>query len=181
MTASESIIRYIKKQEGLRLNPYELYGKWHIGYGHLLHPGSASFPPITEAEADKILRKDIIIAEQAVDRFITIKMNQDQYDALVDFTYNRGSGTLQNSTLREKVNTYGSKQEIEQAFQMHNKAGGQINEGLRKRRKYEADLFNGNPFQRFYTKNRNAVLTGSTIIIIVIVIYLVWRWNRKTT
>lgn len=178
MRASLSIIEYIKKQEDLRLKPYELFGKWHVGYGHLLS-SPLEMGTITEAKADALLGQDIEKSENAVNRFVKVKLNQDQFDALVDFTYNRGSGTLQDSTLLKRINAGGSKKEIEAAFLMHNKAGGQVNEGLTKRRQYEADLFNGNPVQRFYTKNKRAVQVGATLIIIVIVIILIWRWNKN--
>lgn len=177
MTASESITNYIKKQEELRLEPYELFGKWHVGYGHLLS-SPIEMGTITESKADALLGQDIAIAENAVNKYVKVKLNQDQFDALVDFTYNRGSGTLQKSKLLEFINTGGSKKEIEGAFLAHNKAGGQTNEGLTKRRQYEADLFNGNPVQRFYTKNKTAVKIAS-VIIIVIVIYVIWRWKFK--
>lgn len=179
MKASKAIIQYIKDKESLSLKPYELFGSWHIGYGHLLHPGSASFPPLTQAEAEDLLTRDITKAEHAVDRLVTVKLNQNKYDALVDFVYNIGSGNFSGSTLLEKINAKAPKKEIKAAFLQWNKAGGSTNTGLTERREYEAALFTGNWLQSFYAENKKAVQWGgAALVIIVIGIILYRRFNK---
>ena len=59
---------------------------------------------ITPAEATDLLRKDVRSAERAVLRLISVPLTDEQFDALVSFTFNLGAGALQRSTLRRKVN-----------------------------------------------------------------------------
>ena len=80
------------------------------------------------------------MAERAVLRLITVPLSDGQFDALVSFTFNLGSGALQRSTLRRKVN----RQEYEDAALEFGKwvwAGGRRLKGLINRRKAEAALF----------------------------------------
>jgi len=55
---------------------------------------------ITQGEAEELLRLDAQIAERAVLRLITVPLTDGQFDALVSFTYNLGSGALQRSIMR---------------------------------------------------------------------------------
>lgn len=90
--ASEEGIAFIKEFEGFRPEPYEDRGKWYIGYGTLCEP--ADFPvPITEMEADWLLREALADKEERVNKFLVdygISINQFQFDALVSMTYNLG-------------------------------------------------------------------------------------------
>jgi lysozyme len=88
-------LQLIKQQEGFRSRTYlDVAGFPTIGYGHrLIHPGS--FPDgISEAEAAEILASDVRDAEQAVERLVKVALTQGQFDALVDFCFNLGSGRL---------------------------------------------------------------------------------------
>lgn len=75
-----------------------------MGYGHVVQNPEAFRQPITEDEATEILALDVETAERAVLRLISVPLTDGQFDALVSFTFNLGSGTLQRSTLRRKVN-----------------------------------------------------------------------------
>lgn len=95
---------------------------------------------ITEAQAKDLLRKDVQEAEHAVFRLITAPLTDNQFDALVSFTYNLGSGALQRSTLRWKVN----REEHAAApaeFMKWVWAGGRKLEGLIRRREDEANVY----------------------------------------
>ena len=58
----------------------------------------------TNAMCDELLKQDVREAEAAVQRLVTATVTQEQYIALVDFTYNKGQGNLASSTLLKKVN-----------------------------------------------------------------------------
>ncbi|MCP4394494.1 MAG: lysozyme [Alphaproteobacteria bacterium] len=131
----------IKKFEGF--SP-EIYicpaGYPTIGYGHLLRKGEDFSGGISENAAEDLLRKDVLVAERAVLRLINVPLTDGQFDALVSFTYNLGSGALQRSTLRRKVNQE-LHNEVPEQFHRWVWAGGKKLKGLIKRRKVEAILY----------------------------------------
>lgn len=75
-----------------------------IGYGHIIWPWEDYSAGITEDEAEKLLRNDMLIAEIAVQKYINVELSDFQHGALVSFTFNLGAGALQRSTLRSKTN-----------------------------------------------------------------------------
>jgi lysozyme len=133
----------IKQFEGFSPTIYlDAAGLPTIGYGHLLRTGEAAMfkDGITEPMAQALLIKDVLRAEQAVLRLITTPLTDGQFDALVSFTFNLGSGALQRSTLRRKVN----REEYVDApaeFMKWVWAGGKKLKGLIKRRKSEVQHF----------------------------------------
>ncbi len=78
-------------------------GFWTIGYGHLCDP---KHPPITEAEAEVYLARDLRTALAATLRYCPVLVTEPEgrLAAIVDFTFNLGAGRLQTSTLRRRVN-----------------------------------------------------------------------------
>jgi lysozyme len=85
--------------EGLRLAAYlDPAGIWTIGYGHTGR-GISQGLVITEEQAVSLLKLDIDSAVSAVNHFVKVPLNQNQFDALVDFTFNLGAGALAHSSL----------------------------------------------------------------------------------
>lgn len=78
-------------------------GYWTIGYGHLCEPTHA---PITEAEAEVYLARDLQTALAATLRYCPVLATEpeERLSAIVDFTFNLGAGRLQTSTLRRRIN-----------------------------------------------------------------------------
>ncbi|MGU0713146.1 lysozyme [Pseudomonas aeruginosa] len=78
-------------------------GYWTIGYGHLCDP---QHPPITEADADVYLARDLQSALAATLRYCPVLAigPEGRLAAIVDFTFNLGAGRLQTSTLRRRIN-----------------------------------------------------------------------------
>lgn len=141
MKASKRIFEFIKEKEGLSLTAYRCSaGMWTIGYGHTgnVTPGMT----ITVHDAEILLKKDIQAkAEIPVNQLVHSAINQNQYDALVSFTFNCGSGNLQKSTLLQKVNAKPNDPYIKDEFLKWNKAGGKVLPGLTKRREAEAKIY----------------------------------------
>src|SRR5215831_11335638 len=95
----------IKASEGLRLEKYQdVAGKWTIGYGHLILTTEAFPEPISEEAATALLIHDLQIACEAVAELVTVPLTDNQFAALVDFTFNLGRTALKNSTLLERLN-----------------------------------------------------------------------------
>lgn len=130
-------IKLIKAFEGYSNIVYlDSAGLETIGYGHLLR--GESFTEITNEQAEELLRKDLYSAERSVLRLIESPLTDNQFDALVSFTFNLGGAVLQRSTLRAKINRgespYGE-------FERWCWAGGKKLKGLIKRRLAESNLF----------------------------------------
>ncbi len=94
----------------------------------------------TEAEAIEGLKRELAKHEAAVNRLVTVEINQNQFDALTSFSYNCGVGALQKSTLLKRLNK-GDYDGAAQAFASWNKGGGRVLKGLVARRAREAALF----------------------------------------
>ena len=140
MTYSEEGLQLTEKFEGLRLTAYkDSVGVPTIGYGHTR--GVAMGMTCTQEQAEQWLQEDVQIAVDAVNRLVTVELTQNQFDALVDFTFNLGVGSLQRSTLLKLLNA-GNYSGAAGEFAKWNKAGGQVLAGLTKRRQAERDLFN---------------------------------------
>lgn len=94
----------------------------------------------TKDQAEAGLRKELIKHENNVKRLVTVDLNQHEFDALVSFTYNVGSGALEKSTLLRCLNK-GDRAGAAKGFHLWNKAGGKVLPGLVTRRAREATLF----------------------------------------
>lgn len=138
---TERGIKLIKHFESFSPKPYLCPANiWTIGYGHTGLNITKDTPPITIAQAEELLRNDLLRFEQAVLRQITRPLTDGQFDALVSFTFNLGPGALQRSTLRMKCNR-GDDEDIQDEFMKWVWAGGRKLPGLVRRRKAEAGLY----------------------------------------
>jgi len=143
MQLSEAGLELLKRSEGFRAQVYlDVAGLQTIGFGHrLLHP--ESFPNgIDEAQAEEILHADIRDAEQAVARQVKVRLSQGQFDALVDFVFNLGSGKLSTSTLLKILNAARYEEALEQLLRWDH-ADGKECAALKTRREAEAALWRG--------------------------------------
>jgi lysozyme len=91
-------------------------------------------------EVDDILKRDLDRFERGVERLITAPLSQNQFDALVSFSFNVGLGTLQRSTLRQKINRLDYEGAADE-FLKYTMAGGKVFRGLVNRRNDERNLF----------------------------------------
>ena len=137
MELTKAGLELIKKYEGLRLTAYKPVSTekyWTIGYGHYGADVTQGMT-ITEAQAEAYLRSDVAKFEKYVNA-TGLLLNQNQFDALVSFTYNCGPGNL------KKLIANRTLAEIADAIPLYNKGGGKVLPGLVKRRAEEQKLFN---------------------------------------
>ena len=143
---SQKGLELIKQFEGLSLTPYVCAGGINtIGYGNTYYTNGKKVTlqdkPITKQQAEELLKFSLSTYEKAVDSFCRDDISQSQFDALVSFAYNLGTGALQKSTLIKKVNANPKDVTIADEFLKWNKANGKVLVGLTKRRQAEANLY----------------------------------------
>lgn len=140
----------VRAQEGCVLHPYlDQAGVPTIGIGTTHYPNGKAVtmqdPAISMYEANCYLENDSIIAAHAVNAYVTSAINQNQFDALCDFTYNEGTGALHGSTLLRLVNANPADPGIRAAFapwnKLHKDGELVVSDDLIKRRKAEGDLY----------------------------------------
>jgi len=134
-------LNLIKQFEGCRLKAYKPFSYekyWTIGWGHYgadVKEGQT----ITQAEADALLVSDlakyVAYVNNAAYVPITASLTQNQFDALVSFTYNCGSGCLKTLCKDRTVAQIAAK------IPLYNKSGGKVITGLVRRRAAEQALF----------------------------------------
>lgn len=130
----------IKTAEGLRLTAYlDGGGVWTIGYGHTGADvrGGLTIPL---SEAERLLTRDLRVAEGHVNDAVKVKLTQNQFDALVSFVYNVGGGAFRSSTLLKLLNA-GDYEGAASQLPRWNKDNGKVVNGLTNRRHEERDLF----------------------------------------
>ncbi len=132
--------KLIKTFEGYRSEAYLCpAGKWTIGYGHT--SGVKEGDTCTEEQADIYLQEDLQWAEKAVNAQ-NLRLNQFQFDALVSFVYNVGSGNFQESTLLKVIKAnpkdYAA---IEGEWKKWKYSNKQVLKGLVRRRAAEFSLY----------------------------------------
>lgn len=140
MKINKAGLELIKAFEGLYFESYVCpAGVWTIGYGHTgdVEEGSV----ITETEAEELLVEDLRDAESTVDsELVKVKLNGNQFSALVSFVFNVGSGAFSDSTLLKMLNNSEYQGAADQLLRW-NKAGDETLPGLTRRRQAERRLF----------------------------------------
>ena len=138
-------LNLIKNYEGLRLTAYLCpAGVPTIGYGSTRYSNGKKVllgEKLTgEKEATQLLLATLSTYEDAVNKHLP-NLNQCQFDALVCFAYNLGTGALIKSTLLKKAKANNADPSILDEFLKWNKAGGKVLTGLTNRRREEANLY----------------------------------------
>ena len=110
MRTSQKCIDLIRRFEGFSSVPYLCPANVPtIGYGSTIYENGSHVtmqdPPIDEKRATAIMYARLVEFENAVNRYVQVTLGQNQFDAIVDFTYNLGAKALLNSTLLKKINT----------------------------------------------------------------------------
>ena len=148
MKTSEVGLNLIKHYEGYKTKPYRCpAGLWTVGYGHVINDGRV-LPTncnrvFLKSEIDALLTTDLKRFERGVTMYCPVQLTQNQFDALVSFSFNLGLGTLQRSTVRQKIKR-GDIAGAAKVLLKYNKASGKVLRGLDLRRKDEYALLMSN-------------------------------------
>ena len=130
----------IKEAEGCQLEAYICpAGVLTIGYGHT-GPDVVEGMVINHQQADLMLKRDVKRFERCIQNCVIVPLNENQFSALVSFTFNVGCESFKKSTLLKKLNagdTIGASNE----FKKWVNGGGKPLRGLVARREEEAELF----------------------------------------
>lgn len=140
MKISSTGIDLIKHFENCHLTSYLCPANiWTIGYGHTGGDVMENII-ISQEQAESLLISDLNYFEDRINS-LKLPLNQNQFDALISFTFNLGYGNLLKSTLLKKAKINVNDLTISQEFMKWNKAGGKELKGLTLRRKAESDLY----------------------------------------
>jgi lysozyme len=139
-------INLIKNFEGFRPAKYSCAAGYPtIGYEHRLTKDE-KYTNVCQSEAEEILMNDLLKFEKIVLKYINVNLSDNQFDALVSFTFNLGPAALQRSTLRQKINNM-DYEDAKEEFLKWTYAGGRRLSGLLKRRWAESLLFSNNIYR----------------------------------
>jgi len=131
--------------EGCKLTAYLCPAKvWTIGWGNTYYPDKRPVKQgdvVTQEQANILF--EMIMNEFAIQvrSVLTKEINENQFSALVCFSYNVGVGAFKKSTLLRKININPNDETIAGEFAKWTKAGGKVLLGLVRRRKAESDLY----------------------------------------
>lgn len=146
MQLSEKGVFLIKNFEGVRLKAYKCpAGVWTIGYGHT--KGVTAGMEISSQKAEEFLKEDVRPIEALLNK-LGINFCQNQFDALVSWIFNLGSGNFASSTLKKYILADKQDEEITDQLVKWHFAGKTPLLGLKRRRVDEANLFLDK--QRYY-------------------------------
>jgi lysozyme len=141
MNISQEGISLIKKFEGCELEAYKCAaGVWTIGYGHTKDVKEGD--SILKEDAESMLMHELQEYCNDVDIAVKVDLKQNEFDALVSWTYNLGLTNLNSSTMLRVLNE-GKHDEVPAQMKRWNKASGQVKQGLVRRREAEALMFEG--------------------------------------
>ena len=149
---SESGINFIADYEDFYDKPYRGldYQNETIGYGHVIRLGE-HFDSITQDEAKALLRKDLASFVSIVNGLISgLNLSQNQFDALISFSYNCGVTALQTSTLLKDIKSGTEDETIREDFCMFKFCNKKPSLGLWRRRMDEADIYLNADYTRTY-------------------------------
>jgi lysozyme len=142
MHLSTAGLKLLKDSEGFRNRAYaDVAGLRTIGFGHRLAPGEEYPRGIDLAQGERLLAIDVATAELAVERLVKVPLSQGQFDALVDFVFNLGTGRLASSSLLRYLNE-GNYDAAAWQLLAWDHAGSREIIGLKARREAEFRLWN---------------------------------------
>ncbi len=139
MKISDEGLELIRHFEGCETTAYQdSVGVWTIGYGHT--KGVAEGQTCSLEDAETMLSDEMDEYEGYINSMVDVELEQNEFDALVAWVYNLGPTNLGESTLLKILNA-GDKPGVPEQIKRWNRAGGQVLEGLVRRRSAESLMF----------------------------------------
>lgn len=166
MKTSANAIAVLKVDEGFSRTPYWDYAQWTVGYGTKCPDDKLEYYKqngITEQEAEALLQLYLVKFEEELYKFMErtgVTLNQNQFDALVLFSYNCGSAWSydKNGGLYNAVISQATGNTMIQAFSRWCNAGGQVKTSLLKRRLRDANMYLNGEYSNKVPENYGYVL-----------------------
>ena len=141
---SDNGFAIIREFEGFRSTAYrDTGGVWTIGFGTIRYPNGVKVKQgdaCTRAQAELWLKNDCKWVDVCLDKYIKVKVSQNQFDALASFVYNIGETAFVKSTMLKTINT-GDLVGATNQFDRWVYDNGRKIEGLANRRAQEKALF----------------------------------------
>jgi lysozyme len=182
MVLSKNGNDFIRAKEGVKLYAYNDGSGYAIGYGNTYYEDGTKVRAgdrITQERANRLF--EFIAAEFArkVSNLVYSNVNQNQFDALVSYTYNRGVGAFSKSRLLQMINVNPDNEAIAGQFVIEWGSNYTYKNGLIKRRQAEAALYvssvsSSQGFQGVFNSEY-------ALILLIIVILLASRYSRRKT
>ena len=150
MRASSECIRILKAEEGFSRKPYWDFTQYTVGYGTTCPSDMVEYymqNGITEKEAETLLRNSLLAIERDIHRRVVekynLKLTQNQFDALVMFSFNCGTAWCyeETGTFHAAIVNGATGNDLIRAFALWCSAGGQIRTFLLRRRLSEANVY----------------------------------------
>ena len=146
LKTSQEGISLIKSFEGCELTSYRCSANVStIGFGHTA--GVSDGDTCTQEEAETMLADDLVEFEDYVKKYVEIDLQQHEFDALVAWTYNLGPSSLRESTMLKELNN-NNHDEVPRQIKRWNRAGGEVLDGLIRRREAESLLFKNEAWEQ---------------------------------
>ncbi|GIM30246.1 hypothetical protein CPJCM30710_29120 [Clostridium polyendosporum] len=154
MQVSDNLVNFIAQYEWFSSKPYSGFGEQHatIGYGHVIRSGENFSNGITRQKGKELLKEDLQRTVNEVNRLVSgVHLTQQQFDALVSFAFNCGSGGLSSSTLLKDVKSGNiTSNKIKGDFQAWSYSNKTRLLGLWRRRTDEWQIFSHGDYKRNY-------------------------------
>ncbi|MBQ8797706.1 MAG: SH3 domain-containing protein [Oscillospiraceae bacterium] len=166
MTTSDDAVAMLKKEEGFSSKPYWDYAQWTVGYGTKCPDDMLEYYKqygISEEEAESLLRTYLVKFENELHKFMNrtgVELNQNQFDALLMFTYNCGSGWSYDTsgTFYNAIVSGATGNDLIYAFSRWSSAGGRVLTSLLRRRLCEANMYLNGAYSQTAPSNYGYVL-----------------------
>ena len=137
MKVSDDMLHALKRFEGYRTKAYRCpAGVWTCGYGHT--KGVTARTTCNKNKALAWLRADFEPIERFLSAIPEVCKSQGRFDACADFCFNLGVNAFKGSTLLKQIQKKSSVSIIQAEFLKWIYAGGKPLEGLKNRRRWEA-------------------------------------------
>lgn len=154
---------FIKKWEQFRDTAYLPHKDdvWTIAWGHTdgVYPGMTC----TRAEGEMWFMSDIFPCEEAVNKYVKVPLSQAQFDVLVSFIFNCGTGAFRKSTLLRELNK-GHYDAVPGQLMRWINSGGKPMRGLKRRRAAEAEMWDSLDEAEEYIPQTVDVPTGRSMV-----------------